>query len=77
MASSEERYVVMEFHLTKENAKILNQIDTIMVSPHYYINCVIEATASMKKFKDMRYEDTKTKRAKSNEAKEEPKEEIE
>lgn len=58
---AKSKYVNVEVCLTKENAKILNNIDEIMGTKHSYINAAIEATANMKKFKDMRMEDTKVK----------------
>ncbi len=51
-------FVKVEIFLTPENAKLLKQVNTIIYTPHLYINAAIEATANMKKFKDMRDEDT-------------------
>jgi hypothetical protein len=57
--AKKDNLVKVEFYLTKENAEIVKNIDTRMITPSFYINSVIETTSSMKKFKDLRIENEK------------------
>lgn len=57
---AKSKFVKVEVFLTQENAKILNNVDEIMGTKHSYVNAAIEATASMKKFKDMRNDEVKS-----------------
>lgn len=59
MAGKKDNLVKMEIYLTKDNAKIIGAVDTRLVTPSFYLNAVIESTAAMKKFKDMRTDSDK------------------
>ncbi len=51
---AKDNLIKIDVYLTKENFQLLKQIDNRMVTQNFYINTAIEATAQMKKFKDMR-----------------------
>lgn len=57
----------VEFYLTPDNAKIIENIEDKMVTPSFYINAAIEATAGIKKFKEMRKEEKSSQKADAQE----------